>query len=376
MINISNLPRDLVEESFSRVPLTSTRAVRSTCKRWNTLSKDEGFTRKYLVQAAATAAKEGEFLAIMFINLSLYVMNVNLHGIYTDSSDPFVKPVGKLISLNDSDQLQFIQICHCEGLVLCTTNDYTKLVVWNPYTGHKTRWICVEPNSVHLWWRGYFHALGYDNSKSCRAYKILRFTHTPGESPVHEIFEFKSNSWKVLDVTPDWCILSNGLTLKGNTYWFATNNKLREHVPNFLLCFDFTKERFGPRLHLPFPSIFDDHVNLSSLREEQLAVLYQRTDRCEMEVWITTMIEPDAVSWSKFLAVDMYPLIGVRFYPCGVVFDEDKDISRPCDIAIAYIIGENGYFRKVDLGEITTYIVGFPLACSYVPSSVQIDQPA
>ncbi|XP_019084585.1 PREDICTED: ABC transporter E family member 1-like, partial [Camelina sativa] len=49
-MSMSDLPRDLVEEILSRVPVTSTRAVRLTCKKWNTLSKDESFTKKHLTQ--------------------------------------------------------------------------------------------------------------------------------------------------------------------------------------------------------------------------------------------------------------------------------------------------------------------------------------
>ena len=48
----------------------------------------------------------------------------------------------------------------------------------------------------------------------------------------------------------------------------------------FLLCFDFTSERFGPRLPLPFHSSDEETVTLSCIRDEQLAVLYQPYDLC------------------------------------------------------------------------------------------------
>lgn len=102
-----------------------------------------------------------------------------------------------------------------------------------------------------------------------------------------------------------------------------------------------------------------------------------------MEVWVTTKVEPDAVSWSMFFAVDMGPLTGFRFNTGGsfvvdeenaavVVFDEGKNVEKPTRNA-AYIVGfgESSYFREVDLGKITTGKEGFPHACSYVPSSVQ-----
>ncbi|AEE75763.1 unnamed protein product [Arabidopsis thaliana] len=56
-------------------------------------------------------------------------------------------------------------------------------------------------------------------------------------------------------------------------------------------------------LHNDFaPSITSrDTVTLSSVREEQLEVLFQNCHTLEMEIWVTTNIEPNAMSWSKFL---------------------------------------------------------------------------
>lgn len=380
---------ELVGEILCRSPLTCTRAVRCTCKKWNSLFKDGSFTKKHLAQAAAAEVgeREGEFLAISMINYGLYLTNVNLHK----SRDPCVKQTSKVISLDgsgsDQVEIEISRVCHCQGLLLCTTKDYTRLVVWNPYTG-QPRWIPVEPRSAQhrLVWYG--HTLGYDKSRN---HKILRFAQPSREEPLHEIYDLNTNSWRVLDVTPDWNISYNnyGLSLKGDTYWFAHDKESRGRgdVPDFLLCFDFTTESFGPRLSLPFESYYEDAVILSSVREEQLAVLFQRWDTFEMEVWVTTKIEHNAFSWSKFLAVDMGPVSGFQFYLGGsfliddkskavVVVDEDKDRASPTRDT-AYIIGVNGYYKEVDLGEIATYAEDrFPLVCSYVLSSVQFKQPA
>lgn len=199
---------------------------------------------------------------------------------------------------------------------------------------------------------------------------------------VHEVYTLKSSdSWRVLDVSPDWDIGydNHGVSLKGDTYWYAKVARV-----GFLLCFDFTRERFGSLLPLPFECFSEDAVILSSVGEEQqLAVLFQHRETFEMEVWVTTNVEPDAVSWSMFFAVDMGPLTGFRFSTGGsfvvdeenaavVVFDEDKNVEKPTRNT-AYIVGfgESSYFREVDLGKITSGKEGFPHACSYVPSSVQ-----
>lgn len=286
MTKMSDLSIDVLEEILSRVPVTSTRAVRSTCRKWNTLSKNLSFRKKHL---ASAVRREGELQAIVLLNYSLYLMSVNLHGTHSEDFDPSIRSRGNLISLNDSDILKITRVYHCDGLVLCVTENYTRLVLWNPYTG-QTRRICAElisaKNSGYL----YNHALGYDKS----TYKVLRFLNVSSGMYVHEIYDLNTNSWRVLDVTPDWDVEFDnfGLSLKGNTYWYATDKESREDVPGFLLCFDFTTERFGPCLPLPFESYSEDAVTLSSVRDEQLAVLYQNCDTYEMEIWVTTKIEP------------------------------------------------------------------------------------
>ncbi|CAL9235417.1 unnamed protein product [Arabidopsis halleri] len=297
MEKMSDLPRELVEEILSRVPVKSMREVRLTCKKWNTLSKHIG--------KAAAASREGEFLGIVMVKY------------------------------------------------------------------------------------------------------------------------------------------------RGNIYWGATDEELREGVADFLLCFDFTTERFGPHLSLPFrPYDEDDVVTLSAFGEEQLAVLFQPFRSNGMEIWVTTKIEPNAVLWSKFLAFDLRPLNDGSFLIDKekrdvVVFHEDRDKSvheiyefksnswRVLDLTddcygmqiwvtnkielnavswskflaivdmgvlidpsflihkekqavvvfdehgdlvnhrrdIAYFVGVSGYFRQMDLGEITDR-KGLLRACSYVPSSV------
>ncbi|CDY56262.1 BnaCnng30030D [Brassica napus] len=42
---------DLMEEILSRVPVKSIGAVRSTCRNWNALSKDQSFVNKHIDKA-------------------------------------------------------------------------------------------------------------------------------------------------------------------------------------------------------------------------------------------------------------------------------------------------------------------------------------
>ncbi|KAG2315810.1 hypothetical protein Bca4012_066657 [Brassica carinata] len=381
---MADLPRDLAEEVFSRLPLTSLRGTRCTCKKWNTLTKAESFFKKHIGEQAST-----ELTVVMVKDCRVYLMALNLH----QGVDPSITCQGKLTSLDNSDRVDNLSLVyHCDGLLLCIAKDFARFVVWNPYTS-QTLWL--KPRSPHPRLDWYSYAIGYENGSksSCRSYKILRFVDPLGNDFVeYEIYDLSSNSWRVLDVTSDWHITSyaRGVSLKGNTYWFARERYPAKpavgepyEVADFLICFDFTTERFGPRLGLPFHTGFECTATLSSVREEQLAVLFQIDNSLYMEIWVTTKIEPQEVSWNKlFLAVNMEAFLDFQFGMSQgsffideenrvvVVFDKDTDFGFTRNIA--YVIGEGGYFRQVDLGESVEY--HRPFGCSYVPSLAQIKQ--
>ncbi|CAN6991263.1 unnamed protein product [Brassica rapa subsp. trilocularis] len=370
---ISDLPRDMVEKVLSKLPVTSLRRARFTCKRWNnTLSKDWSFTRKY----NGEAAKRKESQVVMILEYKVYLVSVNLHN-----PSPSIEPIGKL----DDAGVDIINVFHCEGLLLCVTKDGTRLIVWNPFTG-QTRWIKPR-DSYDIRDR---YALGYEK-KNNYSLKVLRFVDDYDRNLKRrvcefEIFNLNSSSWKVVDFNPDWMIqfFYRGLSFKGNTYWFAENKVAPGKIGRvFLLCFNFTTESFGPRLRLPFRGHYGDTLTLSSVREEQLAVLFQEcAPPYTLKVWISSKVCPNAVSWNKvFLSVDMRPLIGFQFHCfAGSFFVDEKnnavvviDKTRGLPFTIrnmAYVLGENGYFKSVDLGDFAP-MKCWPLVCSYVPSLVK-----
>ncbi|CAA7047121.1 unnamed protein product [Microthlaspi erraticum] len=128
-------------------------------------------------------------------------------------------------------------------------------------------------------------------------------------------------------------------------------------------------------MHLPFhwPHGGCDVLTLSSVREEQLALLHTRMDTNVMDVWITNKIEPNAVSWRKlFVVTDERIVSQVPFHSGSFFIDEEKKVlvvyQQPNKIA--FMIQGNGYYEEVKLGRSDEGT----LMCSYVPSSVQIQQ--
>uniref|UniRef100_M4E108 F-box domain-containing protein n=1 Tax=Brassica campestris TaxID=3711 RepID=M4E108_BRACM len=247
---IFNLPVDLLEEILSRVLLKSIGAVRSTCKNWNVLSKDERFANKHIEKTAASQ-RDKEVL---------------------------------VITVNTKDDLISVKFYD-------------------------------------------FHKKNFDPS----------------------------------------------INRNGNTYWIAKDDS--EDV--YLLCFDFTRERFGPRLPLPFSFAYGGYVSLSSVKEERLAMLLKQPGRIFeiTDVWVTDKIEPGAVSWSKLFKVETLKLNCRSLFGIFLIDEEKKNfvVFDNCEGSFkTYIIdGESGHFREVESIEAPYSRLDNLVDC-YVPSSVQI----
>ncbi|ESQ33868.1 hypothetical protein EUTSA_v10009753mg [Eutrema salsugineum] len=402
---ISDLPPKLVgEKILSKVPITSLREVRSTCKSWEALSKD------WIVGKEAAARQQ--YLGFMTMDSEVCSVRFHLRRKEEEEEDLVDLSIKQVALLDQVEISKAEPFFHCDGLLLCVAKDNSRLVVWNPSLG-QTRWIRPR-TSFHRLDR---YALGYDMHN--RNHKVLRFLdyyHYKERKHLFgfEIYDLGSNSWRVIDVRPDWEVDSHqrGVSLKGNIYFFAHEKigvdffaplpqgtlvqdtehfqDITEDFQDFLLCFDFTTERFGQRLPLPFHSYNEETVTLSCVRDEQLAVLNQKDeDRFDiLEIWVTTRIEPNAVSWSKFLSVDMRQLPGVvgtlMFYcengsffideqeKVAVVFDVDENepTTETARYHTAFIFGDKGYFKSVRLGEALN--VGcYPDRLGYIPPVYQ-----
>ncbi|WZY69958.1 hypothetical protein YC2023_002198 [Brassica napus] len=296
-MKMSDLPRELAEEVLCRIPVTSLRPVRSTCKKWNKLSRCGVFAKKHLAHHAKVAERAMEDPLVVIMDYRFFLMRFNLSNI-NNNVESCVKPEAKLIGPDGSDQID------------TTPGSW----FWNPYWG-QTRWIeCthnyhLQPN--HLVDR-YTYALGYDSSI--------------------QNLEFSSDSWRILDLLPrDWMIGygERGLTFKGNTYWFASEIQFKN---SFLVCFDFTRKTFWSHLPLPFEDTYpEDTVSLSSVREDQVVVLFQPWDILTLEIWISNKIdEHNAMSWNNkvFLSADIRQLIHPQWqFPVSASFFIDEEMK-------------------------------------------------
>ncbi|KAJ4873389.1 putative F-box protein [Raphanus sativus] len=106
------LPDNLVEEEIlSRVPATSLKRLRSTCKLWNGIFNDTRFAKVHFDKAA----KQYMVLKLMEENRLC-----SFRGDELGLIDPLY-----------SAEFKISHVFHCDGLLVCTSEN-RRIVVWNP----------------------------------------------------------------------------------------------------------------------------------------------------------------------------------------------------------------------------------------------------
>uniref|UniRef100_A0A0D3ABC8 F-box domain-containing protein n=1 Tax=Brassica oleracea var. oleracea TaxID=109376 RepID=A0A0D3ABC8_BRAOL len=355
-----SLPGDLVEDILSRVSAIPLVRLRETSKQWNAKLKSGSFAKMH----AAHAPKE-ESLMITLIDHRVCLVKINLH-------DPSVKVAPHALYLKDplsdsSKEVDIRNVFHCDGLLLCTTKD-KRLVVWNPCSG-ETKW--VKPRDSYK--KTDYCALGYDNKSSSKQYKILRLDRQdrPNKN-VYEIYDFNSNSWRVLGVATDWFLAKyrRDISVKGNTYWVATQAAEKPYH-DFILSFDFSTEMFQ-NLSLPHPFPYGIS-SLSVVREEQLCLLGAKRHMLymddgasfsDLQVWVIT----STGSWNKFLA--LYNTTSDTFSK-GMSFlaDEQNQVVVFLNTKnILHVMRQNKHSLEKHLGGKSSVLL------NYVPSLAQIQE--
>ncbi|CAA7014920.1 unnamed protein product [Microthlaspi erraticum] len=368
---MSDLPGELVEEILSRVPLKYLRAVRRTCKPWNALTRNRKQFTGFMVMDSKLCSMEFNLDPQRFPDGDFLVKQVNIFNIAKSKiftghvwglhgQSIFVDP-----SIEQAHRPNHSEICevfHWDGLIFCVIKDNSWRFVWNPYLS-QIKWF----QTIDFFHRSHssdMYAVGYEDKNNNRNHKILRLLVVS-----YEIYDFNSDSWRILHLNPGCNIRSGCVSLKGNAYFLGRE---AGKSTDGLLCFDFTAERFGTLLALPFGSIQN---TISCVRDEKLAVSHYSED-LSLEIWITTKIEVNiaASSWSRFLRLEFHPfVVDMSFF-----IDEDKKIalvSGSDHFFKGFIIGVDGYFRTVNIREAREpleYCYNQLVFSSYAPSLVEL----
>ncbi|ESQ47529.1 hypothetical protein EUTSA_v10022074mg [Eutrema salsugineum] len=374
-----SLPVDVAEEILARFPAKTVARLRSTSKQWNALLKYWSFAKIH----SAKAPKE-ESLVISLIHSRVCLVRIDLRGDHDNKFSPSAKVASQLylkVPFSNSSQVNIREVFHCDGLLLCTTKD-SRLAVWNPCSG-ETKW--AKPRVSYK--ESDYYALGYEQNSLCKQYKILRVDRQDIQiKNEYEIYDFTSNSWRVVGVATDWFLgeYRRGISVKGITYWGSTQVET-PHV-EFLLSFDFSTERFQS-LSLPLSHPFPYSIAaLSVVGEKHLFLL---CTACKF--WITGTLEVNDFqvwvanntgsvgSWRKSLGVGFYR---GKKYPNGMSFlvDEQNEVVMYLgDNNILHIVCKDKYtYTQIEGdtlgGDSTCTSSSCSVLLNYVPSLAQIQQ--
>ncbi|CAH8350998.1 unnamed protein product [Eruca vesicaria subsp. sativa] len=282
----SFLPLELCEEILRRVPTKSLIRFKLTCKRWLALFSDKRFINKHL------ALIEEHFIRI---NNERKVTSISP---VTRACSSFALPYEFQVKPD------IYTMIHCDGLLLCILES-SAMAVWNPCL-NQVRWIKLESYySINCFNAG----IGYNGLSRDSGYKILRFggsasfSYEDTNTVVVDIYELKSNFWKHYEVSLDWHVVKpcRGVSLMGNMYWIAKWNQ----YGFFIQSFNFSTETFEPLAYLPFDyDAYDDVVNLSAFRGNNLSLSQHNKVTEKIDVWVTNMVKNGlTISWTKFFSV-------------------------------------------------------------------------
>ncbi|CAN7112054.1 unnamed protein product, partial [Brassica rapa subsp. narinosa] len=110
-------------------------------------------------------------------------MTFNHRGIRSIQSKGELSPI-------DGERIIVSEVFHCDGLLLCTFDNKTRIMLWNPFTG-QTSWGIQQFCTSHTYALGSYQESRYHNC----SYKILSYK----DDSVHEfaIYEINSNSWRI-----------------------------------------------------------------------------------------------------------------------------------------------------------------------------------
>lgn len=151
-----------------------------------------------------------------------------------------------------------------------------------------------------------------------------------------------------------------------------------------LVSFDYTQERFGVRMRLPYFRFGISTISLSVVGEEKLSVLLLPSDTMRREIWVTNKID----EWNKVFTMDKrkrdWLVNGV-----SLLFDDEKKVFLCCERLFipdylpgfervlgeedeklkesgrVYVVGEDKEVKQVNGEAIDVFY-------DYVPSLVQI----
>ncbi|KAG4945978.1 hypothetical protein AAZX31_15G110000 [Glycine max] len=238
-----HLPREVLTEILSRLPVRSLLRFRSTSKSWKSLIDSQHLNWLHLTRSLTLASNTS---LILRVDSDLYQTNF-------PTLDPPVSLNHPLMCYSNSITL----LGSCNGL-LCISNVADDIAFWNPsLRQHRILPYLPVPRRRHpdtTLFAARVCGFGFDHKT--RDYKLVRISyfvdlHDRSFDSQVKLYTLRANAWKTLPSLPYalCCARTMGVFVGNSLHWVVTR-KLEPDQPDLIIAFDLTHDIFR---ELPLP---------------------------------------------------------------------------------------------------------------------------
>ena len=280
---MSNLPRELIVDILSRLPVKYLCRFKCVSKPWRTLISHPDFVKTHLHRA------QFKRLILAFGN-SLYSIDHE-----TSFENDVVAVALDYFPLDQNNQLAIAIIGSCNGL-LCLRSQPNTFFVFNPAT-HESARIPDAPTPD-----GFDHAIlayGFGYAPSIDDYKLVKAVN----APLVAVFSLKTSTWKLVEgfhyekPTEVWeGSLPCGTHLNGALHWVFKRRGGGECV---IAAFDLETDTFR---EMPVPAVSVSGFSTGSLKG-CLCLMDLVFGLRRRDIWVMKEYGVGN-SWTKILVVD------------------------------------------------------------------------
>ncbi|CAA3030594.1 F-box kelch-repeat At3g23880-like [Olea europaea subsp. europaea] len=246
MDNFGHIPRDVIIEILSRLPVKSLLRFKCVCKSWRSIITGHSFIYEHLNMALVDCKRA-----------RLLIMHIDPHTratVFSLFTNEQLK-APKNLRFHTKPQGHFRIMGPCHGL-FCLYDYYENFFLWNP----ATREIKDMPKTPIRLSREFVHKpnnalYGFGFDLKTRDYKVVKMLWSDYKDGVGEyrvyVYTLSTNSWRKIDVallTRVYYSFSyyNSAYVNGTYYWWARL---------FIVCFDISNEQLWmirlPKLIFP-----------------------------------------------------------------------------------------------------------------------------
>ncbi|KAJ0036074.1 hypothetical protein Pint_25488 [Pistacia integerrima] len=299
------LPRDIIADILSRVPIKCLMQFKCVCKDWYALVSDPQFAKMQLKQARADITTNVHRLFLTTCPLQTIDYEAFGDGDSSNLSRQLAYPT-RSNPVYDAEILG-----SCNGLVFLEF-DYDNLFLLNPTTRDSRE--LPQPDTTSTEKDSIFYGLGYDVYVD--DYKVIRgvisaASNGPSSRDAKvEVLELKTNTWRRIQYPHSSInIDGRGILLNGTLHWLGTRKSdSGNNYACVIISFDITEERFEE--FVPLKDYIDQNITGLDLKisGDKLVLFFDREEKY-FEAW--EMKEYGVKeSWTRLFSVssETFPL--------------------------------------------------------------------